>query len=78
MAHRRSEGMLLLCVMIALAIFMALLVKTVLTELASYPEAQPVAPVTSQPAPYGGCDEAWQAPDSAGARWCRDHQGHRR
>jgi len=21
--------------------------------------------------PYGGCDEAWQAPHSAGARWCR-------
>lgn len=24
-------------------------------------------------APYGGCDEAWQAPTSAGAQTCRDH-----
>jgi hypothetical protein len=24
-------------------------------------------------APYGGCDEAWQAPQSDGADWCRDH-----
>lgn len=23
--------------------------------------------------PYGGCDEAWQAPHSAGAQECRDH-----
>lgn len=23
--------------------------------------------------PYGGCDEAWQAPRSAGADHCRDH-----
>ena len=23
--------------------------------------------------PYGGCDEAWQAPDSDGANWCRSH-----
>lgn len=23
--------------------------------------------------PYGGCDEAWQAPRSAGADACRDH-----
>lgn len=23
--------------------------------------------------PYGGCDEAWQAPRSAGAQACRDH-----
>lgn len=23
--------------------------------------------------PYGGCDEAWQAPKSPGARWCRAH-----
>lgn len=23
--------------------------------------------------PYGGCDEAWQAPRSGGAQWCRDH-----
>lgn len=23
--------------------------------------------------PYGGCDEAWQAPDSPGSDWCRDH-----
>lgn len=23
--------------------------------------------------PYGGCDEAWQAPKSEGAQWCRDH-----
>jgi hypothetical protein len=23
--------------------------------------------------PYGGCDEAWQAPQSEGADWCRDH-----
>lgn len=23
--------------------------------------------------PYGGCDEAWQAPRSAGAEHCRDH-----
>lgn len=22
------------------------------------------------PEPYGGCDEAWQAPDSPGARHC--------
>jgi hypothetical protein len=24
-------------------------------------------------APYGGCAEAWQAPRSEGARWCRSH-----
>jgi hypothetical protein len=35
--------------------------------------------VTATPAqadwqqPYGGCDEAWQAPRSAGAQACRDH-----
>ena len=29
------------------------------------------SPVSSQP--YGGCDEAWQAPRSDGAQWCRDH-----
>lgn len=23
--------------------------------------------------PYGGCDEAWQAPRSEGAAWCRHH-----
>jgi hypothetical protein len=23
--------------------------------------------------PYGGCDEAWQAPRSEGAAWCRSH-----
>jgi hypothetical protein len=23
--------------------------------------------------PYGGCDEAWQAPHSEGADWCREH-----
>lgn len=23
--------------------------------------------------PYGGCDEAWQAPKSEGAAWCRRH-----
>lgn len=25
-------------------------------------------------APYGGCDEAWQAPRSPGADWCRDRE----
>lgn len=34
------------------------------------PEPEPAA-ITLPP--YGGCDEAWQAPKSAGAQWCRDH-----
>lgn len=37
---------------------------------------RPVEPTTPAPAeppaePYGGCDEAWQAPDSPGADDCR-------
>lgn len=40
------------------------------------PEAE-AAPRTSSHRtvvePYGGCDEAWQAPRSPGAQWCRDH-----
>jgi hypothetical protein len=27
----------------------------------------------NQSQPYGGCKEAWQAPQSDGADWCRDH-----
>lgn len=31
----------------------------------------PAASASQQP--YGGCKEGWQAPHSAGARWCRAH-----
>lgn len=30
------------------------------------------SPAVAAPQPYGGCDEAWQAPKSAGAQECRD------
>lgn len=30
---------------------------------------------TSAHEPYGGCDEAWQAPTSEGARHCRERHG---
>lgn len=33
------------------------------------PQPTPAAAIE----PYGGCDEAWQAPKSEGAQWCRDH-----
>jgi len=32
-----------------------------------------ITPDRHEQQPYGGCDEAWQAPYSEGADWCRDH-----
>lgn len=37
----------------------------------AYAAPDPTYPRWSQP--YGGCDEAWQAPRSTGADECRDH-----
>ena len=41
------------------------------TLTALTPPSLAVLPTTAQP--YGGCAEAWQAPRSEGAQWCRDH-----
>lgn len=38
---------------------------------AAVSQLEDARPAASQP--YGGCKEAWQAPQSDGADWCRDH-----
>ena len=46
--------------------------RTILTvTLAAALSTLSTPPAAAQP--YGGCDEAWQAPKSEGAEWCRDH-----
>lgn len=66
------------------AVLWAACLGIVLYLVATVPSASPVPPAVvevyvPQPTPaaalepYGGCDEAWQAPQSEGAQWCRDH-----
>jgi len=50
----------------AMLLTAALMLSTFLASFAVIPRAD-----ASQP--YGGCDEAWQAPHSVGAKWCRSH-----
>lgn len=51
---------------IALALTLAALAFGVLAVIVTAPNAD-----AAQDQPYGGCDEAWQAPRSAGAAECR-------
>jgi hypothetical protein len=62
---------------IAAAIFLALLLAIALTEEESVDQSPTPPDYEFTPGewvePYGGCDEAWMAPNSIGAEECRDH-----
>lgn len=61
---------------IVIAIIVIVFVATQYTSVNQYLtdlDNQTGSSPAQQLQPYGGCDEAWQAPDSPGAEWCRNH-----
>jgi hypothetical protein len=69
--QRQEDGAVSLAVIAAVAILGALIGLWISPGRAYSVEVRASDSSTNQP--YGGCKEAWQAPRSAGAQWCRDH-----
>jgi hypothetical protein len=79
MMTRSNENRVLAVFTLMIATILTIFLVWVVAKTAAQNELmrymkQPTSPTqTHWVEPYGGCDEAWQAPQSRGARECRQH-----